>query len=70
MGRKRRTSKSALRQIQFTYPLACKIVCFKADGCKLDLGPEADCRELAYIYAGRLTLPLIANKIVIDYFLL
>ena len=42
LGRKHLNPESALRQIQFTYPLACKIVCFKADGCKLDLGPKAD----------------------------
>ena len=42
MGREWRNPMSALRQIQFTYPLACKIVCFKADGCKLDLGPNGD----------------------------
>ena len=38
MGRKRRTSKSALRQFKLTYRPTFKIVCYKADVYKRDCG--------------------------------
>jgi len=41
MGRKHQNLTSALRQIQPTYRPTFKIVCDKADGYKLDLGPRA-----------------------------